>query len=120
MQMIKRLLFVIFVSIFLYVSLFIFMVIFNITLFVINVDHFPGGTIVLDKDSRYISKMDGFIVSIKKIDQDSAVLLKCKDSIDKYGYITPKLDQLIYIEIDGCDIKKFEVYSFLSPLIVIF
>lgn len=118
--MIKRLLFVIFGSILLYISLFIFMIIFNITLFVINVENFPGGTIYLDKDSQYISKTDGFILLIKTIEQDSAAELTCNDSIDRDGYITPNLDQLIYIEIERCDIKKFEGYSFLSPLIGIF
>ena len=115
--MIKRLLLAIFVVFFSYISLYIFLIVFNIVVFVIKVENFPGGTIELDKETRIIAKKKGIIIFIDEINGESDAVLKCGDSIDRDGYISHSLYQIIFIEVNECKIVEFEGYDLIRLLI---
>ncbi|WP_421698297.1 hypothetical protein [Ancylobacter sp.] len=88
--------------------------------FVAHVENFPGGIIEIDHVTRHIAKKDGYIAFIQEIISDTDATLKCVDSIDKDGYFTSNLDHLVYIEIDGCDIKYLWEYNLIDPFMIIF
>ncbi|WP_425106526.1 hypothetical protein [Ancylobacter sp.] len=118
--MIKRIVIATFGLLLLYISLFIFMISLNIIVFVVHVENFPGGTIEIGDGTRHIAKKDGYIAFIQQLDGGSDVTLKCTESIDRDVYFTPELDQFIYIEIDGCDIKDIRGYDFVSTFAILF
>jgi len=118
--MIKRLLLAISGALLLYIFLYIFMISFNLILFVVHMENFAGGIIEIDDSARHITKKDGYIAFIQQLNSGSDVTFNCTESIDRDGYFLPLLDQFIYIEIDGCDIKHVWGYDLISPFMIMF
>lgn len=116
--MIKRALLAIFGFLLLYISLFIFMINFNLIVFVVHVENFLGGIIEIDHVTRNITKKDGYIAFIQEIISDTDAALKCMNSIDEAGYFTSNLEHFVYLEIDGCDINYVWGYNLIDPLII--
>lgn len=96
------------------------MISFNLVVFVVHVENFPGGLIEIDHVTRHITKKDGYIAFIQEIIRDTDAALKCTDSIDEDGYFTSNLHHFVYIEINGCDINYVWEYNLIDPFMIIF
>lgn len=82
----------------------------SLTFFIINIRSSPNLKLEFAGINREIKGGDEFIFLPVIVKSDSEINLTCEKSSARDGYITPRLNIIIYAEIDSCKITKYKTY----------
>ena len=79
--------------------------------FVVTVSDSPGGKIEFAGTTRSLKIGDSTFIIPVIVKADSDFILQCDASLKRDGYITPSLDILVYVNIQGCDITAYRTFG---------